>query len=415
MKALQYTRGDSGSGLGFHSPANVSLGCAQVAPLFHPLSCRHFLKKFFERHHHLTANLPIDKPLLEAADLPLLTQRWEFKVAEDHSQARILLPDSFSHDDEYTSGMLLDAAAIRRAHRANRTIVLHNFELYHRPIGLLALALMRAFGVYAQANVYYSPAGLASAVHPHQDAQSVFIVQCEGRKRWKLFDPPHRWRLRYNQRGKAGDVAPPVELQSAVDDVVLAPGDVLFVPRGMYHSTSTLTSANGTMDTASLHVTVGVETDTDGWTWHALLKDAASALSLPNAAEELDRAQWDDERLREALPLPLCRLGASFEFYEPHGATWLAHGRALLMEHVKAKPPPSQTALRKALDAALKTRQDYVERKRKQLLDFLALNPAAYAMEPTVEVDPTVRARPYSEPSSEDVDDDSEEEDSASD
>ena len=131
-----------------------------------------------------TALFPRGDRLLRATDLPQLASHWQFKVAVDHSQARVLLPGSFTHDDEaFPSGTLLDGAAIRRALRSNRTVVLHNVELYWRPIGLLCLAIMRAFGVYAQANVYYSPPGLASAVHAHQDAQSVFIVQCEGRKR----------------------------------------------------------------------------------------------------------------------------------------------------------------------------------------------------------------------------------------
>jgi hypothetical protein len=78
-----------------------------------------------------------------------------------------------------------------------------------------------------------------------------------------------RWRLRYNQRGKAGDVAPAAELLEPVLDVVLAPGDVLFVPRGVYHRTSTAPEAFGAH---SLHITFGVETDTDEWTWLALLR-----------------------------------------------------------------------------------------------------------------------------------------------
>ena len=48
---------------------------------------------------------------------------------------------------------------------------------------------------------------------------------------------------------------------------------------------------------------MGIETDTDDWTWIALLRDAAAALSLPEAKPRLEAAQWQDERLREALPL----------------------------------------------------------------------------------------------------------------
>ena len=361
----------------FHSPANRSLGCSQVAPLFHPHSCNRFVSEFFEKRHHLTAGMRVDQPLLSSHELPALAERWHFKVGEDHSQARILLPNSFSHDGTYEVGSRLDASAMHRAHRHNSTVVMHNFELYHTPIALLSLALMRTFGVYAQANVYFSPPGLEAAVHAHQDAQSVFIIQCEGRKRWQLFDPPQRWRLRYNQRGKAGDVAPPVELQAPVADVTLEPGDILFLPRGMYHRTSTLTSDPRTRpgavrEPASLHVTVGVETDTDGWTWLALLKDASTALELPEAAELLDTAQWNDERLRSALPLSLCRPGGSFDSAEPHSAKWFADARALLTQHLNVRPEAS--SLRKALDGALRTRQEYVEKKRQQVMDFMALS-----------------------------------------
>jgi hypothetical protein len=273
---------------------------------------------------------------------------------------------------------VIDRAAISAALAANRTVVFHNVELYIRPIGLLCRALMGAFGVYAQANVYYAPAGLPSAVHAHQDAQSVFVVQCEGRKVWQLLRPPQRWRLRKHQRGKGGDVAPPAELMEPIERVELAPGDVLFVPRGTYHRTSTLIGSASDAAPASLHVTVGVETDTDGFTWLALLRDAAHALNLNDTAKtratKLDAAMWNDEQLREALPLRLCRYGGSFDAAAPHGPAWLSLAAQLLSAHLDARPEAE--LLRKALDGALRGRQDHVEKKRLQLDEFLTMAPA---------------------------------------
>lgn len=363
----------------FHSQASQALGCQQVARLFSPLACRTFTDVYFERLHLLSRATGMEH-LLRSEELPGLASHWQFKIAEDHAQARILLPDSFMHDDAYKPGALLDGPALTRAVQANRTVVLHNVELYSRRIGLLALGLMRAFGVYSQANVYYSPPGLESAVHAHQDAQSVFIVQCEGRKRWQLLEPPQRWRLRYNQRGKAGDVAPEEELTRPLADITLAPGDVLFVPRGLYHRTSTLIDASGgggidagSAAVASLHVTIGVETDTDGWTWLVLLKDAAAALGLDTASAKLDAAQWRDERLREALPLRLCRSSRdAFESASPLSAGWLARARQLLAEHADATPDAER--LKRALDDALRPRREHVEKKRQQVLTFLAMN-----------------------------------------
>ncbi len=366
-------------------------GCASIRELFWPLSCRHFATEYFERRHHYVQGSGIVRSfgeaggspsVLRSSDLPSMASHWEFKVAVDHSQARVLLPGSFSHDEEnYREGSLLDGPAIRLALRRNRTLVFHNVELYWRPIGLLARAAGRAFGgVYSQANVYYSPAGLSSATHAHQDAQSVFIVQCEGRKRWELFAPPQRWRLRNNQRGKAGDVAPAEELSAPLGSFELSPGDVLFVPRGVYHRTSTLVgdAADASLMDASLHITLGVETDTDGWTWMAVLSDAAETLRLPSARPKLDAAMWHDERLREALPLRLCGPNASFGD-EPFGGGWTERARALLDEHVIGRSgggaAPSSAQLRAALDAALRNRSDYVTRKLRQLDEFIEMAP----------------------------------------
>ena len=70
---------------------------------------------------------------------------------EDHAQVAVLLPGSFSHDCAWAEGTLLTGSGIEAAVQANRTVVLHNVELYWRPIGLLAQALHAHFGVYAQA------------------------------------------------------------------------------------------------------------------------------------------------------------------------------------------------------------------------------------------------------------------------
>ena len=267
----------------FHSPENISLGCLQVRGMFWPLSCDHFVRDYFELRHHVTRSSSVHEDMraslgfprvLRTADLYTMASVWEFKVGADHSQARMIQPNSFSHDPEWAEGAAVDAATIRRAHAKNCTLVFHNVELYWRPVALLSISLSRLFGVYSQANVYYSPPALAAALHAHQDAQSVFVVQCEGRKTWTLLEPPVRWKLRYNQRGKAGDRAPEAELNRPLEEITLEPGDVLFVPRGMYHHTATPEGGE-----ASLHVTIGVETDTDHFTWHALLADTAEAPS----------------------------------------------------------------------------------------------------------------------------------------
>ena len=60
----------------------------------------------------------------------------------------------------------------------------------------------------------------------------------------------------------------------------------------------------------------------------------------------------------------------------PHGVAWLNYARDLLRQHL-SEPPEATAALSEALDAALYKRQDLVERKRRQLVEFIGHSPSA--------------------------------------
>jgi hypothetical protein len=83
-------------------------------------------------------------------------------------------------------------------------------------------------------NSYYSPAGQGFGIH--YDPQSVWIVQIEGRKRWRYSRTPE---VEYPLQGTTGvlhaagggRVPEPGELACAD----LAPGDVLYLPPGTWH------------------------------------------------------------------------------------------------------------------------------------------------------------------------------------
>lgn len=114
----------------------------------------------------------------------------------------------------------------------------------------LSAALSTAFAGLVGANVYCSFGGV-QAFETHYDLHHVFAVQVEGQKTWRLYgnraDAPvdlpadsaeaKRWFAR--SRGPL------------VQEVVMRPGDVLYLPRGWYHDALT---AEG----ASLHVTCSV-------------------------------------------------------------------------------------------------------------------------------------------------------------
>ena len=174
--------------------------CVHVRGLFAPLSCEHFVSEYWERRHHLVRSAGVNQTMalpqgfsnvLRSEDVAHMATHWNFLVGLDHSQARMLRPNSFGHNDEWPDGTKLDATTIEAAHRTNHTVVMHNLELYWRPIGHISLALNTHFGLYSQANVYFSPGTrppLQVAVAP----QSRCFLTCQFRftvSPWPLLSP----------------------------------------------------------------------------------------------------------------------------------------------------------------------------------------------------------------------------------
>lgn len=95
------------------------------------------------------------------------------------------------------------------------------------------------------ANVYASPPGAGS--HFHFDHQDNFLLQVAGKKEWLVAeaDVPYTTRSYFGEktvsdemRAIAGDKLP-LHAPKRPKKVVLSPGDVLFLPKGTWHSSNT--------------------------------------------------------------------------------------------------------------------------------------------------------------------------------
>jgi ribosomal protein L16 Arg81 hydroxylase len=123
--------------------------------------------------------------------------------------------------------------AIHVALEAGLTLLAQRFELYHKATEALARALTDRIEREVFASLYLTRKDGAAAFPAHYDAANVFALQLFGVKRWELY---------YR-------VSPPPEVDSDVRDVTvgpeeitqcehLAPGDLLYNPRGNIHSVS---------------------------------------------------------------------------------------------------------------------------------------------------------------------------------
>lgn len=141
--------------------------------------------------------------------------------------------------------------------------------------------LEQIVGARVQANLYYSRQQ-RQAFAAHFDTHHVLAVHCEGRKTWNIYSQraenpvPHEmfWQMTDEEHEKAkGELLFQAEM---------APGDILYLPRGQYHD------ALADSD-RSLHVTFGMIRPT-GLDWLGLIydvaiRDGAMRADLPSVAE----------------------------------------------------------------------------------------------------------------------------------
>ena len=136
------------------------------------------------------------------------------------------------------------------------------------------------FGTLAGASAYLTPAR-SQGLAPHHDDVEVFILQTEGSKLWRLWRGPIDLPETYS-----ADIPRP-ELPDAGVEVMLRPGDILYLPRGTIHEAVS-------QDVFSTHVTLSVF---QHYNYKRLLSQV-----MENA---LDLVADRDLELRKGLPIRL--------------------------------------------------------------------------------------------------------------
>jgi hypothetical protein len=130
----------------------------------------------------------------------------------------------------------------------------------------LAAAIEREMGIETYVNAYLSFAK-GGAFKPHWDTHDVLAVQVHGNKRWRIWNAvvPHPLEMANDMQINAS--APPDQ------EIELAPGDVLFIPRGEPHA------ANVSAE-RSVHLSIGLVSQTGIDFLNYICKEAAKDLIL---------------------------------------------------------------------------------------------------------------------------------------
>ena len=164
-----------------------------------------------------------------------------------------------------------DPAKLIEDCRAGASLIIINVHDYDPKLGEFTRALEAETGEPMNAILFLSPPS-KGAFDIHYDRHDVFVLQMEGHKAWSVYEPSVEKPVRKMVETAQPPKQPMLECE-------LAPGDVLYIPRGYWHHAKAQRGL-------SLHVTLGFDARTgiDFLTW-------------------LTMQLRSDVRFREELPL----------------------------------------------------------------------------------------------------------------
>ena len=166
---------------------------------------------------------------------------------------------------------LADAARVLAAIDEGATLVLQGLHRFWEPLRQLVRGLETALGHTCQVNAYFTPPG-ARGLKVHSDSHDVFVLQAFGSKRWEIHAPDGVW------------------------DLVLEPGDTLYMPKGTPHAATA-------QDVLSGHLTIGILTTP----WREMITTMVREVLADEAFDDRLPAGWHTDPLAARTEL-LARL-----------------------------------------------------------------------------------------------------------
>jgi ribosomal protein L16 Arg81 hydroxylase len=247
--------------------------------LLHPLSLAQFFSQFWEKKPLLLQRKDADhfQHLMTRLDLETMisTSDMRYPAIELGTETGYIAPDSYTSNIKHGTinfAGVPNVQKISQHYRQGATVTLPAIHRTWAPLRVLCENLQSQLDFPVHANVYVTP-GNAAGIAPHYDTHEVFALQIAGKKRWTLYEPPILLPGRSQIFSPQGYTPP-----APMAQVDLSAGDLLYLPRGFVHSTTTSVSY-------SAHVTIGI--------------NVVTGFEL---AQEFLQSCIESPQLRQALP-----------------------------------------------------------------------------------------------------------------
>ena len=123
---------------------------------------------------------------------------------------------------------------LRKSLNSGASLKIEQLERRHPDISKICRSIENRLGGESWAKVFWTPAN-QKGLDIHFDTTAVFCFQLEGSKRWRVWDE-----LEFNPTKPMSKVLKIDELNNPIMDIILKPGDVLYMPAGFPHCTFAL-------------------------------------------------------------------------------------------------------------------------------------------------------------------------------
>ena len=161
------------------------------------------------------------------------------------------------------------------------SLVLNDIDVLTPDLAGVARVLEDALDTKVQANLYCSWKA-HKAFKSHMDTHDVFAVHVEGRKRWLVYEGRAETPINHPAFKSLSQEAIEKAKGKVLMDIVLEPGDLLYIPRGQYHDA--LAESGGTVHIA-FGATSVIGLDIVSALIEAAVHDPLLRANLPRAAD----------------------------------------------------------------------------------------------------------------------------------
>ena len=268
------------------SPA-IATSPTTFAHLVHPLEVEAFLREWWGKHFlHIPGYASKFDGLMSWQVLSGLVEQHQMKFPRLRIIKNGKKADSSKYMDLDTTldspEVNIRATGLVTELAQGSTMVLNRIEEAHYPVRHLAASLGRILRARVSINSY---AGwrTENGFEVHWDDHDVLILQLEGRKHWKIWEPTRLFPFKDDTAKAAEPNGEPIW------DKILQQGDVLYIPRGWWHVVFPL-------DEPTLHLTAGIYNpsgiDLLHWFVERLKEFPVCRMDVPHTLGESDKSRY---------------------------------------------------------------------------------------------------------------------------